>query len=93
MTDFGAIIIGLGVFVGQISTAYVLVSKSNRDARESREDRARNAQSLQAHLEKQDTTLVALHASTNGLSKRAEDLAKEVGKLQGRADEKANPTP
>jgi hypothetical protein len=81
----------------QLGGLYVLISKSRRDAQEAREDRARRDGELKEHLRAQDDTLVKLHESTNGLSKRAEDLARLLGKTEGEAvgvaKEKANPTP
>lgn len=79
---------GVAVIIGQIGTTYVLITKARRDAINAQEDRA----DLKAHLKEQDTKLIALHESTNGLSKRAEDLAQLLGEAKGRADEKANPT-
>jgi hypothetical protein len=95
-----AILTGVAVIIANVSTAYVIIAKSRRDAQESREDRARNAQVMQNHLEKQDVALVKLHESTNGLAAKAEKLAGLLGEatgeakgiLKGRADEKANPS-
>jgi hypothetical protein len=82
--------------ITQLGGLWVLVSKSRRDAQEAREDRARRDGELKAHLQSQDETLAALHVSTNGLSKRAEDLAKMLGEAtgfeKGKAEERANPT-
>jgi hypothetical protein len=82
--------------ITQLGGLYVLISKSRRDAQEAREDRARRDTELKAHLHEQDEKLVELHASTNGLSKRAEDLAKMLGEAtglaKGKAEEKANPS-
>jgi hypothetical protein len=83
---------GVAVVIAQVTTTFLLVTKARRDAQESREDRARNAASLQEHLATQDIKLVALHESTNGLSRRAEELAEALGKAKGIAQEKANPT-
>jgi hypothetical protein len=83
-----AILSGMAVVIAQIGTTYVLILKSQRDAQEARESR----QQMQAHLTNQDSTLVALHASTNGLSKRAEELAGLLGEAKGKAQEKANPS-
>jgi hypothetical protein len=95
-----AILTGVAVIIANISTAYVIVAKSRRDAQESREDRARNAQIMQNHLEKQDVALVKLHESTNGLAAKAEKLAGLLGEatgeargiIAGKAAEKANPS-
>jgi hypothetical protein len=79
--------------VTQLGGLWLLISKSRRDAQEAREDRARRDMDLKAHLHEQDVALTKLHESTNGLSKRAEELALQLGKAVGKADEKANPTP
>lgn len=92
MNDIGSLMAGAALVISQIGTTYILIRKSQRDARESREDRAENAAKLQAHLVAQDTKLVALHESTNGLSERAERLAGLLGEAKGKAAEKANPT-
>jgi ribulose kinase len=93
LSDPAAILTGVAVLIGNAATAYVVVTKSHREAQEAKEDRARRDAELKAHLHQQDEKLVALHASTNGLSKRAEDLALLLGKAVGKAEEKSNPTP
>lgn len=82
--------------ITQLGGLWLLWSKSRREAQEAKDDRARRDAELKAHLQAQDDTLIKLHESTNGLSKRAEDLAKALGeatgKAIGKAEEKANPS-
>jgi hypothetical protein len=82
--------------ITQLGGLWVLITKSRRDAQEAREDRARRDMELKIHLEAQDAAVLKLHESTNGLSKRAEDLAKMLGEAtgfeKGKAEERANPT-
>lgn len=83
-----AILTGSAVVIAQIGTTYVLVAKSRADAAEAK----RSREALSVHLSHQDEKLEKLHESTNGLSKRAEELAGLLGEAKGKAAEKANPS-
>jgi hypothetical protein len=86
--EIAAILTGVAVVIAQVGTTFVLIMKAQQDAREARESRSQ----MQEHLNVQDGKLVALHESTNGLSKRAEELAGLLGEAKGKAQEKANPS-
>lgn len=83
-----AILTGSAVVIAQVGTTYVLVSKFRADAAEAQ----RSREALSAHLSNQDEKLKDLHASTNGLAARAEELAGLLGEAKGKAQEKANPS-
>lgn len=82
--DYATILSAVAVVIGQITTAYVLVAKSQRDAAEAREDRRRRDLNLTQHLEAQDTKLAEVHdltkkvqVETNGMKAQ---LVEEVRK-------------
>ena len=91
VVEIVAVLSGAAVVIGQLASSFVLLSKARQDAADSRADRQHQAERVKQHLDAQDVKLVALHESTNGLSRRNEEIARQLGRLQGAQAQKDNP--